>query len=301
MISIFTPTYNRAYTLDRLFNSLMGQTSKNFEWIIVNDGSEDDTEEKVKRYKEQADFNIQYVYQKNQGKHLSTNIGQEIASKELFMCIDSDDWITHNAVEYILKDYSDYVVGKKDIGGMMYLDMDEGNQIIGSDIPNYEKINWLDLVYKQKMTGDKLYIFKTNIIKKYLFYSYPNNNHMPPTYQLYLFSNDYSFFCVNKPLKIIEYLPDGISRNISEKYFTAPENYMYYRKSIHKYIPSFKGKIKNIFHYNITSIISGKKEKHLLFELKSLKITSKLLLPISYIFYLYYRIKNIQKVKKWRF
>src|SRR5699024_8605098 len=163
---------------------------------------------------------------------------------------------------------------------------------------DYKECNWIDLVHRQGMVGDKFYIFRTEIIKKYSFYSYPNNNHMPPTYQLYLFSNDYNFLCINHPLKVVEYLSDGISQNISLKYFTATENYMFYRKTIHKYLPSFKSRLKNIIHYNITAIISGKKDKHLLLKTKSLNVQSKFLMPISYIFYLYYKKENNQKVKK---
>src|SRR5690625_2744540 len=294
MISIFTPTYNRAYTLDRLFTSLMNQTCKDFEWIIVNDGSNDNTEDRINKYIEKADFEIYYVYQENQGKHISLNLGQQMAKEELFMCIDSDDWITETTVERILQDYH-HIIGKDSIGGMMYLDKDENNKIIGSNIPDYKESNWIDLVHRQNMTGDKLYIFKTKIIKNYSFYSYPNNNHMPPTYQLYLFSNDYNFFCINHPLKVVKYLPDGISRNITLKYFTAPENYMLYRKIIHKYLPTFKARLKNIIHYNIAAIISREKDKQLLFKSKSLIVKSKLLLPISYIFYLYFKTKNKQK------
>ncbi len=105
MITIFTPTYNRAYRLSNLFNSLRVQTDKNFEWLIVDDGSTDETEQLVRTFIGGADFNIRYVKQLNGGKHRAINRGIQLARGSLFLIVDSDDFLTKNAVEIIYKNY----------------------------------------------------------------------------------------------------------------------------------------------------------------------------------------------------
>ncbi len=105
MITIFTPTYNRAYRLSNLFNSLRVQTDKNFEWLIVDDGSTDETEQLVRTFIDGADFDIRYVKQLNGGKHRTINRGSQLARGSLFLIVDSDDFLTKNAVEIIYKNY----------------------------------------------------------------------------------------------------------------------------------------------------------------------------------------------------
>ena len=99
IITVFTPTYNRAYIIKNLFNSLKNQTFQNFEWIIVDDGSTDNTEEVVKEWlNESLFFKIKYHKQKNGGKHTAINKGLELASGDVFFIIDSDDYITNDAL-----------------------------------------------------------------------------------------------------------------------------------------------------------------------------------------------------------
>lgn len=105
MITIFTPTYNRAYTLPKLFESLQAQTSNNFEWLIVDDGSSDDTRELVEHFITKADFKITYIYQENQGKHVAINTALDKASNLYFFTVDSDDYLINNALELIFKNW----------------------------------------------------------------------------------------------------------------------------------------------------------------------------------------------------
>ncbi len=90
-ISVITPTYNRANTLHRVYDSLVGKTNRDFEWIVVDDGSTDDTEEQVKIYQQKANFVIKYLYQENDGKHIALNEGVKLADGEFIVIADSDD------------------------------------------------------------------------------------------------------------------------------------------------------------------------------------------------------------------
>ena len=87
LITVFTPTYNRGYTLENLFNSLLVQTNKNFEWLIVDDGSTDNTEDLVNRFKDVSSFKIRYIKKKNGGKHTAINCGVNLAEGFLFLLL----------------------------------------------------------------------------------------------------------------------------------------------------------------------------------------------------------------------
>lgn len=288
MLSICTPTFNREYTLSRLYISLKKQSDMNFEWVIIDDGSEDDTEKLIRKFKNENIINISYFKQSNAGKHVALNKAYEIAKYNHILCLDSDDWLLEDAVESINKDYIDILEKNDRLAGLAYTDIFEDGSIIGSELPNNKELNWIDLRHKNKMKGDKCYTFKKNILLEYPFITYPNNNHMPPTYQFYLLSAKYNIFTINKPLKIVEYLDDGISKNIRRKYYSSAENYAYYRKAIHELLPTFTSKIKNIILYNI-SYYNSKKYNELKFKNAQSKILSFALYPFSLLISNYYK------------
>lgn len=101
MITVFTPTYNRAYILPVLFDSLQKQSLKNFEWLIVDDGSTDKTAQVIKKFAQTALFEIRYIHQENQGKHVAINTGCQHAKGDLFFIVDSDDFLGNNAIEVL--------------------------------------------------------------------------------------------------------------------------------------------------------------------------------------------------------
>ena len=101
-ITIFTPTYNRLYSMKRLYRSLINQTNKDFIWLIVDDGSTDKTEEYVREWINNNKIEIRYLYQKNQGKQVAHNLAVENCNTDFFICVDSDDYLTNNAVEIMI-------------------------------------------------------------------------------------------------------------------------------------------------------------------------------------------------------
>src|SRR5699024_101291 len=119
-VSICTPTYNRAYTLSRLYESLLEQTDKDFEWVVVADGSTDNTKEIVQEWSDEGKILINYIYQSNQGKHVALNKGMEVARGILFTCLDSDDWFYHNAVQIVREKWTEKP--NEEIAGIIALD-----------------------------------------------------------------------------------------------------------------------------------------------------------------------------------
>lgn len=250
-LTIFTPTFNRAYTLERLYKSLLRQTNKDFEWLIVDDGSTDKTKEIIGKWIDEGEIPIRYIYQKNRGKHIAHNLGVDNARGKLFTCLDSDDWFYDDAVEYIIEFYSS-ISNEKEIAGIIGIDTYENREIIGEPFPsNINFSNWKDLNFKHNLKGDKAIFFVTNVIKEFPF---PDNmdKHMPPSYQLYKIGSQFTFALTNKEIKFVEYLPDGITFNIRKKYKVAPYNYCEYRKLMMRISPTLVFKLKNAVHYNIS-------------------------------------------------
>lgn len=132
ILTIFTPAYNRAYILEKAYRSLQCQSDKRFEWIIVDDGSNDNTKNLVQKWQDENNtFKIEYYFQENSGKHIAINNGIEFAKGRLFLILDSDDYLRNDAVEIIIK-YADTINIKMHYGGIVgnraYFD----GEIIGS-------------------------------------------------------------------------------------------------------------------------------------------------------------------------
>jgi len=119
-LTIFTPTYNRALLLTRLYKSLKKQSDKRFEWVIVDDGSIDNTQELVQSFKKEDNIEINYFKQANAGKHIAINTGVNLAKGELFFIVDSDDYLIDEAVGIILKDYQNFKTIGDDVAGISY-------------------------------------------------------------------------------------------------------------------------------------------------------------------------------------
>lgn len=282
-LTIFTPTYNRAHTLPRLFDSLVNQTNYEFEWLIVDDGSTDDTEEIVKTFITEK-FPIRYIKQKNGGKHIATNIGLKCAYGELFTCLDSDDWFYPEAVAFFINQFAE----NNEMNALISLDTFENGDIVGEKLPKIDNVNWVDLRYKYQIKGDKCYVFRTKIVKNMTFPQYGASIHMPPSYQLFDFSRYYNFHLSNEKTKFVEYQKDGISSKVKQNYFKSAENYCEYRKFANGQLPNLKEKIKNILLFDI-SWIELKLNSRFKFKNKSAFILSILCLPISYVMYIYYK------------
>ena len=139
-LTVFTPTFNRAYTLHKCYESLKRQSSKDFVWLIIDDGSSDNTKEIVYKWINENEIEIRYYYQKNQGMHGAHNTAYELIDTEINTCIDSDDYMTDYAVERIV----DFWKKNKERGlaGFVALDAYENGEIIGTKLPSnfYEKI-----------------------------------------------------------------------------------------------------------------------------------------------------------------
>lgn len=208
MITILTPTYNRANTLPKLYKSLIDQTNHNFEWLVIDDGSTDSTEILVNKYQESAPFNINYFKKENGGKHSALNLGFNKAKKEWIFIVDSDDWLKSNTIEqfyYEIQSLTD------EFNSISILKIYEDGRIIGNKFPN--NINtYLDRIYNN-ILGDKADLIRKKALEGFSFPEYTGENFMAesPIF-IWLGSRGKTKF-INFGGYICKYLEGGLSDN----------------------------------------------------------------------------------------
>lgn len=227
-LTIFTPTYNRAYTLPMLYESLKNQTNKEFCWLIVDDGSTDDTGSLVKDWQNEAIIDIDYIYQKNGGKMRAHNVGVNNCKSELFFCVDSDDYLTNNAVETILFEYEKNELSSNGFAGIIAYKGKDNVTPLGTEFPNGVTISTLNGIYDKGFKGDTSLIFKTDVIKQYPFEVAEGEKFITENSAYYKIDKNYKYHLVRKVLTICEYLEDGYSRSIEKLKKNNPLGYVNY-------------------------------------------------------------------------
>ena len=210
-ITIFTPVYNRAYCLKKLYDSLKEQTWKDFEWVIVNDGSTDHSDELIKTFIEEKRIKIQYRYVKNHGKHNAINIGVEMAQGRLFYIVDSDDSLPRNALDRIMY-WESTIKTEKQFAGVAGCRGNKEGKIIGETFEG-EYIDATVLERDAKhIIGDKAEVFYTDILQKYPFPVFENENFISESaVWLMLGKEGYKLRWFNEITYYGEYLEDGLT------------------------------------------------------------------------------------------
>ena len=227
--TVFTATYNRGYLLQQLYESLLRQTFRDFEWIIVDDGSTDNTETIVKKLQAQEHFfPIIYKKQQNGGKHRAWNQALKMAAGELFFGCDSDDYLTDDALEIADKmEKTIPYTEKRTFAGVCGLKAYKNSQIVGTTYINAEYVDFTYLERIQnKLTGDKAEVFYTSVWKQYNYYEFEGENFLTESTSLFRMAEDglkIRFF--NNILKIIEYLPGGVTATSRQKFINNPKGW----------------------------------------------------------------------------
>ena len=232
MITVFTPAYNRANLLPRLYNSLLQQSYQNFEWLIVDDGSTDNTEQVVADFikKSAHSFAICYYKIANGGKHRAINYGVEKAKGECFFIVDSDDWLPSNSLE-IINNYFDTIKDNDEFAGVAGLKQ--------SDSPNSKERTfegeYLDATSLERkkygIIGEKAEVFKTSILKKYPFPQYPEEKFISEAIVWNKIAHDgFKLRWFNACVYYFEYQEDGLSQNLFKRYNANPIGYLTYLK-----------------------------------------------------------------------
>lgn len=283
-ITIYTPTYNRAYKLPALYKSLLVQSCNNFEWLIIDDGSNDNTKELVNGWIVEGLIPIRYIFQRNMGMVAAHNTAHYNISTELSVCIDSDDCLSKNAVELILNKWNS--CKQPHHMGIIGLDAYKDGKIVGDLLPKkLDECTFSELKYKFNISGDKKYVLRNDLVQKVLPYPYFEGEKFPaPSYLYLLLEQDYKFLLMNEILCIVEYLPDGNSMNKIKQYKDSPNAFAYYRVIKMKYAYNYVIRFKNAIHYVSSQLIA---KNYRILKDSPYKLTTALAIPLGFLLYQY--------------
>ncbi len=254
LLTIFTPAYNRAGLLPRLYRSLLRQTSGDFTWLVIDDGSTDNTRELVRGWIAEGRIPIRYRYKENGGMHTAHNAAYELIDTELNACVDSDDWITDDAVGKIVnlwrRDGSDRYAG------IIALDATEQGGVIGSELPRDRKDIRYGEFYGTGGTGDKKLIYRTEVMRRYPPYPvFPGEKYFSLGYKSLLAGQDYSMLILNEIICIVEYQPTGSSLNMISQYRSNPRGFAFIRKVDMALGHTLRLRFRAAIHYVAKSIM----------------------------------------------
>lgn len=258
-LTVFTPAYNRAHTLPRTYESLLAQDCKDFVWLIVDDGSADNTGELVHTWQEKDNgFEIRYIYKENGGMHTAHNTAYENIDTELNVCIDSDDCMAPGAVEKILRKWDS--VREKGYAGIIALDADMEGNLIGKGFPEGMTETTLMNYYAAGGSGDKKLVYRTDVIKQYPPYPvFEGERYVALAYKYRLIDQDYKLAVLNEVLCNVEYQADGHSTGMWKEYVRSPRGFAAWRKLCMQYPESKKRLVVDCIHYVAESILAGEK------------------------------------------
>lgn len=210
-VTIITPTYNRAELLPRLYESLLRQNNQDFEWLVVDDGSDDNTKEVIRQYCQEGNIGITYLRQENAGKHTALNRGIAQIQSRLTFIVDSDDYLPEDAVDIILSYDEKY---RKTVGlcGYSFLRCHQDGRVNAAYFPEDEKIStYLETRINGNIGGDKAEVFYTDILKQYPFPVYEGEKYMPEDAVWMMMSGPYRMVHINKNVYICDYLEGGLT------------------------------------------------------------------------------------------
>lgn len=231
MITVFTPTFNRSYTLGKLYKSLVTQCCKDFEWIVIDDGSTDNTEQLFEQWRTQtSEFSIVYEKIKNGGKHRAINRGVKMARGEAFFIVDSDDYLADNAIAFVKEQFAQITYDER-FAGISGLKCSYADGSIIGGPPSFT--GYVDATNlernKYHLSGDKAEIYKTNILKRYPFPEYENENFLTEGVVWDSIALDgYMIRWFTTPLYYCEYLNDGLSKNAFNLFQKNPLGWAHY-------------------------------------------------------------------------
>lgn len=282
-LSILTSTYNRAKLLKRLYNSIKENQINSMleiEWLIMDDGSNDETESLVGQFKQENLFEIHYFKQENQGKMVALNYLVQKAQGDRIIECDSDDYFRKGAFQIIEKTAYEMT---ENIYAYAYLKYDQKECNIGN-LFQKEITTMFDLYFKEGEDGEKALVFCSDIRKKYSYQLENGERFITEARMYHKMDQIYQIKCINEPILICEYQQDGYSRNIDDIFKKNPHGYYAYFHEM--FLMNLKGisfskRLYMIKHYILFSVLTDQKWEKCYKEVKG-KV-NKILFLLLYI------------------
>lgn len=288
-LTIFTPTYNRKKLLNRLYQSLLMQTDQSFEWIIVDDGSTDDTQEWVKRIESNSNFKIRYIWQKNSGKHVAFNTAISESTGELFMCVDSDDFLASPQVIGQIIDEWKLIKENVDLAGIISLKALQTGEILGKKFPdNIEYATPFELARKYHSYGERNIIFRLKYLKKYSYPVFEGERFCPDSYITDCISQKYYMWLRDSVDVLCEYQEDGLSNTFSKVMKNNPKGFCVANMQIIDMEDNISEKIMTAIRFWAFKKLG--KDRKIKYSGKNKTLVNLCYFP-GFLFNLYYKVK----------
>lgn len=259
-ITVFTPTFNRAYCLGNAYQSLLRQSCKDFEWLIIDDGSTDNTRELVESWQAEGLLSIRYIYKENGGMHSAHNVAHANVATELCMCLDSDDQLTDDCVEVVLAFWRENADCHEQVAGIIADDGQMDGSILGTPLPQdirMEKEEYLHQILGVK--GDKKLIFRTSVANSVPPYpEFPGEKFGSMGFKTRHIEMTYPWLILPRIVYLVEYMPDGATHNMYKMYRHSFRGWDVDRKLSMQYAITFKRRWMAAIHYVSNSIFMYK-------------------------------------------
>jgi glycosyltransferase involved in cell wall biosynthesis len=231
--TVFTATYNRAHTLSRVYDSLLCQTIRDFEWVVVDDGSTDETSDLVRKWQQEANFPVRYFCQSNKGKHIAVNLGVREARGRFFVNIDSDNACVPAALERFRFHWRSIPLEARDrFVGVSALIRKADGTLLGTRFPSdVLDSDTLELRFRHKVKGDKWGFQRTAIMRQFEYPDFPGEKRVPDSLIWNRIAGQYKTRFVNEELGIRFETPGSRSSNIDHVRISSPTaTQLYYRE-----------------------------------------------------------------------
>lgn len=283
MITVFTPSYNRAYIIKALYESLCRQTCQDFEWLVVDDGSTDETESLLDGFIQEKRIKLRYIKQPNAGKHVAINRGVQEAHGELFFIVDSDDHLSDDAVEKLTY-YFRQVADDDRFAGISGVRVNFKDERIGGELGFLVlDCSPLDLRLKYHVQGDMAEAFKTSVLKAYPFPVFEGERFCPEALVWNRISQRYCLRFTDSKIYRCEYLQDGLTAKIARLRMHSPNASLLYYSELYKMPIPFLQKVKAATNYWRFAFC---KEGSFFSKVHQIGILSLCTLPLGYLFHL---------------
>ncbi len=263
-ITIFTPTYNRGELLKKCYHSLKNQTNKEFIWQIIDDGSTDNTQDIVQKFIAEQFLDIVYIKKVNGGKVRAINDSLASCQTKLWMCLDSDDYLTENAIETIIFEHSrtiddDCCVGLLGVRYTPDLYPMQGRHFKKIIDKLDERIKYCDFRYKKKIPPEYIFVFRTEIVKQYVYPIHPSEKFMSESNVYCLMNRKYHYLLLKKPVMVCRYQSDGLTNNHKKHVINNPKGYTYTHGVIADTVPYVRTIIRSALCYQMGRFMGGEK------------------------------------------
>lgn len=249
LITVITPTYNRAEQLKKLFQSLSSQTSNNFEWLVVDDGSTDHTAEAANEMMQSANFRMRYIHKENGGKHTALNAGIKTITSELTFIVDSDDDVLPDGIATIERYYLKYK-DEPDVGIWAFLRQSRSKGII-LKMPHDEYVgDYAEERIRKNRPGDLAEVFLTKALREFPFPEFQGERFLSEDVVWIPLGQKYRSVFINLPIYLCDYLQGGLTHNDKILKFASPLGSMLRGKMLMRKECGFKAKIRGAIIYD---------------------------------------------------